>query len=99
RALTLVDERGNRYAAVAQSGMPLTAPLRPGEAYTTEVAFDLPSDTKNATLLINESDWITHLVIGHENSPLHKKTSFQLDLPMRPLARSDRYLGPERARL
>jgi len=78
RALTLVDERGNRYAAVAQSGMPLTAPLRPGEAYTTEVAFDLPSDTKNATLLINESDWITHLVIGHENSPLHKKTSFQL---------------------
>jgi len=78
RALTLVDERGNRYAAVAQSGMPLTTPLRPGETYTTEVAFDLPSDTKNATLLLNESDWITHLVIGHENSPLHKKTSFQL---------------------
>ena len=78
RALTLVDERGNRYAPVAQSGMPLTTPLRPGETYTTEIAFDLPSDTKNATLLLNESDWITHLVIGHENSPLHKKTSFQL---------------------
>ena len=78
RALTLIDERGNRYAPVAQSGVPLMTPLRPGESYTTDVAFDLPSDAKNATLLLKESDWITHLVIGHENSPLHKKTSFQL---------------------
>lgn len=78
RALTLVDQRGNRYAPLAQSGTPLTTPLRPGESYTTDIAFDLPPDLKNATLLINEGEWITHLVIGHENSPQHKRTKFQL---------------------
>ena len=78
RALTLIDDRGNRYGPSAQFGTPLTTPLRPGESYTTDVAFDLPPDVKGATLLINEGDWITHFVIGHENSPLHKKARFQI---------------------
>ena len=89
RALILTDERGNRYGPTAQFGTPLTTPLRPGESYTTDVVFDLPSDLKDARLLINESDWITHFVIGHENSPLHKKTSFQIDLQPVPLAVSN----------
>ena len=76
RALTLIDERGRRYGPVAQFGTALTSPLRPGESYTTDVAFDMPADVTHATLQINESDWITHLVIGHENSPLHKQTKF-----------------------
>ena len=80
RALTLIDERGNRYEPVSQSGTPLTNPLRPGESYTTDIVFDVPSEMKHARLLMNESDWITRLVIGHENSPLHKKASFQIDL-------------------
>src|SRR5205814_2257041 len=66
RALTLIDERGNKYGPVSQSGTPLTNPLRPAESYTTDVVFDTPIDVKHATLLMNESDWITHLVIGHE---------------------------------
>lgn len=78
RVLMLLDERGNRYAPAAQSGTPMTSPLRPGESYTTEVGFDLPADVKSATLLINEGEWETRFVIGHENSPLHKKTKFQL---------------------
>jgi hypothetical protein len=78
RTLTLVDEQGNRYGPSSQSGTPLTNPLRPGESYTTDLVFDLPANVKSAALLINEGDWITHLVIGHENSPLHKKTKFQL---------------------
>ncbi len=88
RALTLVDERGNKYSPstagqhaldISQSGgTPLVTPLRPGESYTTEVVFDLPAEVKSPTLLINESDWPTRLVIGHENSPLHGKTRFQL---------------------
>ncbi len=78
RALTLTDEHGNRYEPVSQSGTPLTNPLRPAESYTTDVVFDVPSEVKNATLLMNEGDWITHLIIGHENSPLHKKTRFQV---------------------
>ena len=88
RGLTVVDERGNRYAPasgdkrafyIAQTtSKPMETPLRPGESYTTDVIFDLPTDVKNATLLINEGEWETHLVVGHENSPLHKKTGFQL---------------------
>ena len=88
RVLTVNDERGNRYAPAAgdkrafstlqTSSTPMDTPLRPGESYTTSVIFDLPADVKTATLLINEGEWETHLVIGHENSPLHHKTRFQL---------------------
>ena len=88
RVLTLCDERGNKYAPVTQAQIafpsastgdkPFTTPLRPGESYTTKVVFDLPADARASTLLINEGEWETHLVIGHENSPLHRKTRFQL---------------------
>lgn len=88
RVLTLVDVLGNKYSPSAEgqraldaaqsSGQAITTPLRPGESYNTEIAFDLPPDAKPATLLINEAEWVTHLVIGHENSPLHRKTRFQL---------------------
>lgn len=78
RAISLIDERGNRYAPVAQAGTPITTPLRPGETYLTDAAFDLPPGAKPATLLINEDAWETRLVIGHENSLLHKKTRFQI---------------------
>ena len=88
RVLTLVDERGNKYSpstagqraldASQSGGKPLTTPLRPAESYTTEVVFDLPAEVKSPTLLINEGDWPTRLVIGHENSPLHGQTRFQL---------------------
>jgi hypothetical protein len=88
RSLTLVDERGNKYSpssegqrsleAAQSSGTALTTPLRPGESYTTDVAFDLPAGVKASTLLINEGESLTRLVIGHENSPLHHQTRFQL---------------------
>jgi hypothetical protein len=88
RVLTLVDEHGNKYApspegqraldAAQGSGTSLATALRPGESYTTDVVFDLPADVKASTLLINEADWLTHFIIGHENSLLHKKTRFQL---------------------
>ena len=78
RAFTLVDDRGTRYGAAAQMGTPVTAPLRPGESYSTELGFDLPADRKPTVLLINESAWETHLVIGHENSLAHGQTKFQI---------------------
>jgi len=78
RALTLIDERGNRYRPAIQIGTPLTSPLRPAEAYTTQVAFDLPESVKATALLINEDGWETHLIVGHENSPFHGKARFQL---------------------
>ena len=78
RAATLTDQSGRRYQPATELGTALTTPLRPGESYTTEIAFDLPPDANAATLLINEDAWETHLIIGHENSLLHKKTSFRL---------------------
>ena len=99
RSLTLFDEHGNRYGPSSQNGTPLTDPLRPGESYTTDVVFDLPPAVKAATLLINEGDWITHFVIGHENSPLHKKTSFRVDLLSAPVTRNPNDEQPRAATL
>ena len=88
RRFTLTDEQGRTYSpspagqtaleSSKASGTPITNALRPGESYDTTLAFDVPAEVRNLTLLINESDWITHLIIGHENSPLHKKTRLQL---------------------
>jgi hypothetical protein len=88
RVLTVIDEDGRAFwpSPEGQSnldrnneaGTPITSPLRPGESYTTTIVFDLPPNIRNPTLLINEGEWITHFVIGHENSPFHKKTRFQI---------------------
>lgn len=78
RSVLVVDDEGRRFEPVATGGTPLTQILRPGESYTTELVFDLPSDVKNPRLLITESLWVTRLLIGHENSFAHKKTSFRL---------------------
>jgi hypothetical protein len=88
RLASVVDAHGRRFwpsengaRALAQTedpGMPFTVALRPADAYTTKLVFDLPADVANPTLLLNEDAWLTRLIIGHENSPLHKKTRFQL---------------------
>ncbi len=88
RVVTVIDEQGRRYGPsaagqnvleqAALSGTPLTTALRPGGSYTTTLVFDLPAEIRNPTLLMNEGEWVTHLIIGHENSPWHKKTRFQL---------------------
>lgn len=88
RVVTINGEDGKQYFPSADArrfleklqatGTAMTIPLRPGESYSTTLVFDLPADIKSPTLLIREGEWETHLVIGHENSPLHKKTRFQL---------------------
>jgi hypothetical protein len=88
RVVTVSDENGKQYfpSAEAQSllaqtqsaGTAMTIPLRPGESYSTTLVFDLPEGIRNPTLLIREGETVTRLVIGHENSPFHKKTRFQI---------------------
>jgi hypothetical protein len=88
RSVTIYDEQGRTYtisedgrhalAAAGGAGTPLETPLRPGESYTTELVFDLPVDARSPMLLVNESDLPTRFIIGHENSPMHKKTEFKL---------------------
>ena len=78
RAYPLSEEGERALARFGGTGTPLDTPLRPGEAYTTRLVFDLPADASDPVLLINESDLPTRFIIGHENSLLHKKTEFKL---------------------
>ena len=82
---------GQRALELAEgTGMPFTTPLRPGESYMTELVFDLPADVRAPRLLIREGEFITRFIIGHENSPLHKKTEFQLTAADTQMARAER---------
>ena len=88
RVVTVSDENGNTYFPSSEAhglleksqaaDTLMTIPLRPGESYSTTLVFDLPADLKSPTLLVREGELVTYFVIGHENSPLHKKTRFQI---------------------
>ena len=88
RRVVVVDERGREFLPSpegrraleqARGGTtPLTQPLRPGESYTTEFVFDLPADVRNPWLFLTDADRVTQFLIGHENSPFHKKIFFRL---------------------
>jgi hypothetical protein len=91
RAVRVLDDSGTVYAPApegqrtlelaGEAGPPLSTPLRPGESYTTRLVFDLPEGVHRPTLLINESDLPTRFIIGHENSLLHRQTTFMLTPP------------------
>ena len=89
RKALLVDDTGRGYEpspegqfALARSGDRSTAmaqSLRPGESYTTDLVFDVPKNARGLRLLLIEDDPETRLVIGHENSLLHKKIYFDVE--------------------
>jgi hypothetical protein len=89
RKIFLVDDAGRSFAPsseaqtafahLAGNSTPLTQPLRPGESYLTDFVFDVPKEARKLRLLITEDDPETRLVIGHENSLLHKKIYFAVD--------------------
>jgi len=89
RRVVLIDDNGRNFAPSAEgqatlgrvggASTPLTQPLRPGESYTTDLVFDVPRDARGLKLLITEDDPETRLVIGHENSLLHKKIYFAIE--------------------
>jgi hypothetical protein len=88
RGLRLVDSVGHAWEpdAIAQralmasdaAGTPIETPLRPGESYETTFAFDVPADVEAPRLEVFEDGPVTRLLIGHENSLLHRKTVFAL---------------------
>ena len=91
RQLTIKDSQGREYKSSEEAervlemsggaGTPITTPLRPGEAYTTSLVFDLPAKVQSPTLLINEEWFPTRFIVGHENSFWHGQTRFRLDAP------------------
>lgn len=88
RRARLLDARGRRYeesaagraalAAAGQAGTPLAQPLRPGESYVSALVFDVPADAEGLRLLLGEADAVTGFLVGHENSPGHRKAFFEL---------------------
>lgn len=89
RRALLVDDSGRTYEpspegqfALAQSGRlsaAMAQPLHPGESYITDLVFDVPKAARGLRLLLIEDDPETRFVIGHENSPLHKKIYFGVE--------------------
>lgn len=79
REVRLIDTEGREYIPTATEGTPLLTPLTPASTYTTQLEFAIPKDTTGLRLLINTTPgWPDHLVIGDENSWLHKKTYLAL---------------------
>jgi hypothetical protein len=79
REVRLVDSVGRQYVPVSTSGTPLLTPLKPADSYATQLEFNLPKGATSLRLLINTiPQWPDKLVIGDENSWLHKKTYFAL---------------------
>ncbi len=90
RRVVLVDDSGRSFSvskegeaalAALGSSTPLDQALRPGESFTTDLAFDIPKTARGLRLLISDEDPATHFVIGHENSLLHKKIYLGLPPP------------------
>lgn len=75
RSVALIDAQGRRYPTAADA---LERTLLPGQAYTTDFVFDVPTDAGQPRLELESGDWPTHLMIAHENAFLHGKLLFRL---------------------
>ncbi|HZQ95029.1 MAG TPA: hypothetical protein VFA67_08465 [Candidatus Sulfotelmatobacter sp.] len=79
REARVIDRAGHAYEPVSTAGNSLMSPLRPGNSYTTELEFRVPRDASGLRLLIRTTPgWPDRILIGDENSWLHKKTYFAL---------------------
>lgn len=79
REVRLIDSAGREYVPTVTEGTPLLTPLTPASSYTTQLQFAIRKDATGLRLLLNTTPaWPDHLVIGDENSWLHKKTYFAL---------------------
>jgi hypothetical protein len=89
RRVVLVDANGRAYvqspageaklARVNGDAGSLRQPLRPGQSFAKDLVFDAPKDASGLRLLITEDDPETVLIVGHENSLLHRKIYLGLD--------------------
>jgi hypothetical protein len=84
RAIPISPEAEQALRNSSSAGAPLDTPLRPGESYTTRIAFDVPPTTQRPRLLVaspSSPSWLGSLIIGEEDSFLHKKTLLALPNP------------------
>ncbi len=79
REATLIDSLGHEYDAATFEGTPLLTALKPGESFMTQLEFSVPANASGLRLLIRTTTaWPDRLLIGDENSWLHRKTYFAL---------------------
>lgn len=79
RVIELVDGTGGIYRAHQSAGPSLSTPLRPGESYVTEFIFALPPEARAPRVLVaTDGAFPERLMIGNENSFLHRKVWFRL---------------------
>lgn len=79
REVRLIDGSGRQYDPVSAGGTSLMTSLIPTQSYTTQFEFRVPNGTQDLRLLVSTMPaWPDHLVIGDENSWMHKKTYFAL---------------------
>ena len=84
RAIPISPEAEQALRNTSSAGAPLDTPLRPGESYATRIAFDVPPTTQLPRLLVaspSSPSWLGSLIIGEEDSFLHKKTLLALPNP------------------
>ncbi|MEX0879948.1 MAG: hypothetical protein WEB59_12555 [Thermoanaerobaculia bacterium] len=96
RVVSLVDASGRRFEPSAEAtrawerahglSVPLTRVLRPGESYTTTFVFEVFPGVRAPHFFLGDPAGPENLLIGHENSPFHRKVYFALD-PGRAAAR------------
>ncbi len=90
-AVFLVDERGVRYdpspsgqqalEAAGQAGQPLNSWLDAGAAFTHIAVFDLPPGVTQPGLVISHGAFPGSIIIGDDQSFLHKPTIMSLSQP------------------
>jgi hypothetical protein len=88
RRVLLLDQEGHFYSPLRaeSASAALSQPLQPGDSYISDFTFEVPTKTTATRLLIAEDAPETHLLIGHENSPLHKKIYLALEPASQALA-------------
>lgn len=84
----LLDARNQRYDpspngqqaldAIGQGGLPLDSELSPGGSFTHTIVFDLPKSSSHVALVVTHGLFPDILVIGSDQSLLHKPTIIQL---------------------
>ncbi|HEU5380792.1 MAG TPA: DUF4352 domain-containing protein [Ktedonobacteraceae bacterium] len=87
----LLDTQGQRYDpdpagqhvldASGQGGQPLDSELAPGGSFTRTVVFDVPKGVSHLALVVSHGLFPDVLVIGSDQSFLHKPTIIQLPSP------------------
>jgi len=82
--LVLRDAAGRRYdQAPDNSGIaPLAREIGPDESFNSTLVFDVPEDATDLRLHVSMGFWVDRLIesvlIGDEDSILHKRTSFRI---------------------